>query len=207
MCSCFISYPGFVRYHTPYLRSILSAVNSGFRRINLPNPHNGSSPPSKMKSLAIEDVKATLGSRIYGGGPNLNPASVFAAEQDWFLLSEMSANSSTRSDNATRREYYEELAEKQRSQALHSPSPQSDSIRGSSNQTLSPICADSGLPTQEAVSKAKRGSVGGSIWGNVSRHSNTLPTGYRDIMTFFRTKNRSSSAPTKMHFKSDDSAV
>ncbi|KAM0803157.1 hypothetical protein BDR22DRAFT_89564 [Usnea florida] len=206
MCSCFISYPGFVRYHTPYLRSIFSAVNSGFKRVNLPNPHNGSSPPSKTKKLAIEDVKVTLGSRTYERSAILNPASVFAAEPDWFSLSGMSANSSTCSDNATRREYYEELVEKQRSQALHSPSPQSENIQGSINQTLSPLCADSG-PTKEAVSKAERGSVGGSAWGNNSRHSNTLPTGYWHIMSLFRTKNRSSSAPTKTHSKSDDSAV
>ena len=207
MCSCFISYPGFVRYHAPYLRSILSAVNSGFRRVNLPNPHNGSSPPSKTKKLAIEDVKVALGSRIYERSPILNPASVFAAEPDWLSLLETSANPSTRSDNATRREYYEELAEKQRSQALPSPSPQSDSMQGNSNQTLSPLCADSGLPTQEAVSKTEQGSVGGSTRGNNSRRSNTLPTGYWHIMSLFRTKNRSSSAPTKMHSKSDDSAV
>ena len=206
MCSCFISFPGFVRYHMPHLRSILSAVNSGFRRIHLPNPPNGSSAPSSTKRLAIEDVKVTLGSEIDGRGPLLHPASVFAAEPDWLSLSAISRHSSTRADNATRREYYEGLAEKQRSRALHSPAPQSDSIQGSSNQTVSPTGADSGLRTQEAVPKAKRSSVGGSTWWKTSRDSNT-PTGYWDIMSSFRTKNRSSSAPTKMHSESDDSAV
>ena len=207
MCSCFISYPGFVRYHMPHLRSILSAVESGFRRIRLPKPPNGLSAPSSTKRLATEAVKVTLGSRIDERGPILYPGSGFAAEQDWFLLSEISCNSSTRSDNATRREYYEGLAEKRRFQALRSSSSQSDSVQEGSNQTISPIGADSGLPTQEAVSEAKRCSTGGSIWGTNSRHSNTPPTGYWDIMSFFRSKNRSSFAPTKMHSKSDDSAV
>ena len=206
MCSCFISYPGFVRYHMPHLRSILSAAKSGFRRIRLPKPQNGPSAPSSAKRLAIEAVKVTLSSRIDVRGPMLHPASGLAAESDLFLLSEISRNSSTRSGNATRREYYECLAEKHRSQALHSSYLQGDSVQEGSKQTISPIGADSGLHTQEAVPKAKRDSTGGSTWGNKSRYSNTLPTGYWDIMSFFRTKNRSSSGPTK-HSKNYDSAV
>lgn len=204
MCSCFISYPGFVRYHMPHLRFILSAAKSGFKSIRLPNRSNGSSTPSSTKRLATQDAKVTLGSRINGRGPISHPVSVFAADPDWLLLSEISRNSSTRSDNATRREYYEGLAEKQRSQALHTPSLQSDSIQGSSNQTVLPIGANSRIRTQEA---AKWNSVGGSAWWKNSRDSNTLPTGYWDVMSFFRMKKRSSSTPTKMHSTSDDSAV
>ena len=207
MCSCFISYPGFVRYHMPHLRSILSAAKSGARRIRIPKLPNRPGAPTSTKRLAIKAVKVNLGSRIDLRGPISRPASGFAAATDWLLLSEISRNSSTGSDNATRREYYECLAEKQRSQALHSLSSQSDSVQEVSKQTSSAICAHSGILTQEAVSNAKRGSVGGSTWGNNSRHSNTLPTGYWDIMRSFRTKKRSSSGPTKMDSKSDDSAV
>ena len=207
MCSCFISYPGFIRYHMAHLRSILSAVKSGFRRIGLPKSPNGLSAPSSTKGLAIEAVKVTLSSRIDARCPILHPASGFAAEPDWHFLSETSRNSSTRSDNATRREYYECLAEKQRSQALRSSSLQSDSVQEGSKQTIFPLGDDSELSTQEAVSKEKRESTGGSTSGNNSRYSNTLPTGYWDIMSFFRTKTRSSSGPTNKHSKSDDSAV
>ena len=208
MCSCFISYPGFVRYHMPHLRFILSTAKSVFKSIRLPNRSNGSSAPSSTKRLASQDAKVTLSSRInVRGGPISHPVSVFAADADWLLLSEISRNSSTRSDNATRREYYEGLAEKQRSQALHAPSLRSDSIQGSSNQTVLPMGAVSRIRTQEAVSKAKWSSVGGSAWWKNSRDSNTLPTGYWDVMSFFRRKKRSSSTPTKMHSTSDDSAV
>ena len=191
----------------PYLRSILSVVKSGFRRIDLPKPPNGPSAPSSTKRLAIEAVNVTLSSRIDVRGPVLHPGSGFAAEPDWLLLSEISRNSSTRSDNATRREYYECLAEKQRSQALHSSYLQSDSVQEGSKQTIFPLRDDSELSTQGAVSKVKRDSTGGSTWGNNSRYSNTLPTRYWDIMSFFRTKIRSSSGPTNKHSKSDDSAV
>ena len=207
MCSCFISYPGFVRYHMPHLRFILSTAKSGFKSIRLPNRSNGSSAPSSTKKLATQDAKVTLGSRINVRGPSSHPVSVFAADADWLLLSEISRNSSTRSDNATRREYYEGLAEKQRSQALHAPSLRSDSIQGSSNQTVLSMGANSRIRTQEAVSKAKRSSVGGSAWWKNSQDSNTLPTGYWDVMSYFRKKKRSSSTPTKLHSRSDDSAV
>lgn len=229
MCSCLTSFPGFFRYHLPLFRSISSFVNFSFKGIHLLNPLNRSSDPSNStgsrsssgKRLATKDIKVTLGSRVDGRGRFLNPASVSTAEADWLPLSEAARNSSTRTDTAseaTRREYYEEMAEKQWSRGGHSLSPQNHHTQRSSSRNASHAVADFGLSTEEPVPETRRSSVGGSAWWKYHRQSNTLRTGYWDIMSSFRTGywdvispfrtgNAMSSGESKMHSASDDSAV
>lgn len=217
-CSCLTCFPGFFRYHLPFFRSILSFVNSSFKSLHLSillhrasNPSN--TPVSKSSSigrLATKDVKVTLGSRVDGRGRFLNSTSVFATEPDWLPLSEVARNSSITTDNApdaTNREYYEGLAEQQRSRGRRSPSPHNNHTQGSYSQSGSQTVAEFELPTKERESKTKQSRVSASAWWTRNRQSNTLRTGYWDIMSFFRMDSIMSRGQSKMHSESDSSAV
>ena len=226
ICSCLTSFPGFFQYHLPTLRSIVTFFSSSFKSLHLSRSRNRSSDPSntsgskvdKHKRLATKDIKVTLGSQVDGRGRFLHPSSVFAAEPQWLPLSEVSRHSSTPPDNATHREYYEEMTESQRLHALHLPSPQSDLALGGSYQIRSPTAADYGPHEQAPVPKVKPRGRKSSAWWKPSQkpsaqaagHPNgtsSVRTGYWDIMSFFRTDDRSSHGPSKVHSESDESAV
>lgn len=218
MCSCLTSFPGFFRYHLPFFRSILSFLNSSFKSLHLSNPlHRSSEPgktprskPSSTERLATKDIKVTLGSRVDGRGRFFNPESVFATEPKWLPLSEIARNPAVPADNATdatRREYYEEMAEQQQSRGRRSPSPHNQHTQGSYIRSASHAVGEVGLPTEGRAPKTKRSSVGGSAWWKTHRQSNTPRTGYWDIMSFFRMDSAMSPGQSKMHSESDSSAV
>ncbi|CAD6576229.1 MAG: hypothetical protein ASARMPREDX12_007798 [Alectoria sarmentosa] len=218
MCSCLTSFPGFFRYHLPFFRSILSFLNSSFKSLHLSNPlHRSSEPgkiphskPSSAERLATKDIKVTLGSRVDGRGRFFNPETVFATEPKWLPLSEIARNPAVPADNATdatRREYYEEMAERQQSRGRRSPSPHNQHTQGSYIQSAPHAVGEDGLPTEGRAPKTKRGSVGGSAWWKAHRQSNTPRTGYWDIMSFFRMDSAISPGQSKMHSESDSSAV
>ena len=207
MCSCLTSFPGFFRYHLPLLRSIVSFLSSGFQSLHLSRSLNRSSHSSKTpgskssstKGRATKDIKVTLGSRVDGRGRFMTPASVLATNTNWLPLSEVPRDSPSLADNvqeATHRQYYEEVAEDQQSRVRHPPSAHeehSQEIFGPHNGERAP--------------KPKPHSASGSAWWKQHRQSNTTRTGYWDLLSFLRSDTAMSSGQSKMHSESDSSVV
>lgn len=120
----------------------------------------------------------------------MTPGGVFAMHADGLPVSELNRNSRTHADytpQATRRGYYEEMAEEQHSRIQRSPSlhdhySQRSRIRDSSQASIESVLLESG-----GVPRTTQNSDGGSAWWRVRRQPNATRTGYWDIISLFRT--------------------
>ena len=107
MCSCFPSFPGFVRHHLPLLRSIASLFTSTLQSLRHSRLFRGQTSRDSSTKLGTKDVQLTLGSKVdgqghfmtYTGSPGNKTSSIEHTENDQFTP-EPKANSA-----ATRREY------------------------------------------------------------------------------------------------------
>lgn len=111
-------------------------------------------------------------------------------DTDGLSVSELTRNSRIHADNtpeATRRGYYEEIAEEQhsrtqRSPSLHDHDAQRSRIQDSSQASIESVHLESG-----GVPRTTPGSDSGTAWWRVRRQPNTTRTGYWDIISLFRT--------------------
>ena len=116
MCGCMPALAGLFNHHLPLLRSIgsfFSSRTNGFSLLK-PSTRPGS---NSAKRLATKDITLTLGSRVDGNRCFLRPTSVFAREEDWLRLGQMAYNPpglDCKPSRATRREWYEDVAEQKR---------------------------------------------------------------------------------------------
>lgn len=208
MCSCLISFPGFIRYHLPLLRSILPFFGSSFRAPHLfkqlnRSSHSGSTPGSISKSTK-------LGSRINGRGRSMIPGSIFATDADLLPLSNLTRNSTTYADSAkiaTRREYYERLAEEQHSRVRRPPSLHDHHSQRSRIRDPSHAVIEVGLLERGGASRTKHDSDSGSAWRKIRRQPNPTRTGYWDVLSLFRSNATTLPGQSRTQPGGDDSAV
>ena len=218
MCSCLVSFPGFIRYHLPLLRSILSFLRSSLRTLNLSRQLERSSHPgsihgstsSSTKRLATKDIKVTLGSQINGRGRFLNPGSVVATDADLLPHYDITRNSPTHADSAveiTRRENYERRAEEQHSRVPRPPSLHDQCSQRSQIQVPTHPSTEVGLLERGGASRTKDNGDSDNAWWNICRQPNTTHTDYWDVMSLFRSNTTTSPSRSKTHSGGDESAV
>ncbi|KAL9604094.1 MAG: hypothetical protein Q9219_000682 [cf. Caloplaca sp. 3 TL-2023] len=126
MCSCMPALAGFFHHYISLFRLVGSFFSSRVKSLGLfklPGKSRSTSS-DKSKRLATKDIKMTLGTQIDGDGRFLDPASVFAREEDWLKLSQAAYKppSLARQSSGTRREWHEGVAElKRQSLSSHHP--------------------------------------------------------------------------------------
>ena len=217
MCSCFISFPGFCRYHLPLIRSILSSLRSSFKNLDFSRLKNRSSDhtntpgteSSAAKQLAPKNLTVILGSQMDGIGRFASPASIFAKDPDMLPLSESSLDSPTHTDKAsepTNREFCE-VAGEHHSQVRYPTAPHEHLSQQSRIRKPSSAETKFRLPNSGQAPKKKQSNDRGNVWWKMSRQSNTTRTGYWDIMSLFRIDTTMSSGQVNIHSESHSDAV
>lgn len=88
--------------------SLLNSFGSKVRGLGVPKQFSQSGGSGPGKKLFTKDIKVTLGSRIDGKGHFLNPGSVFAKEDRWEHLADLTSSSDQVTEpKKTYREYLE----------------------------------------------------------------------------------------------------
>ena len=216
MCSCFISFPRFCRYHLPVLKSILSFLKFSLRSLYIPRRRDRSSDDinipgtksSTSKRPITRNIRAIFSSRIGGRGRFMDPASVHATGPDWLSPSDSTRSFHNQTNNVseTHREDYEGMAGEQHSLAHSRPAFHDQHSRQSRIQSNSPAATDLRLPNSGQAPGTKPNN-GGSAWWKKHRQSNSTCTGYWDVLSFFHTNTTVSPGPSKMLSDSGSNAV
>ena len=218
MCSCFLSFPKFYRYHLPGLKSMLYFLNSSLRSLYVPSRRDRSShdintpgiEPSASKRPVTRNIRATFSSRIGGRGRFMNPASIHASDPDWLSPSHSTPSFYPKTNNApkpTHREHYERMAEEQQSHVHSRPTSHDQHSRQSRNQSTSSAATEPRLPNSGRTPRTKTSNDGGSTWWKMHRQSNTTRTGYWDLLSFFHTNSAISPGQSRMQSESVSNAV
>ena len=214
MCSCFLSFPRFCRYHLPVIKSVLSFLRSSLRSFHFPRGRHRSSDDINSPDIesstsnrpVTRNIRASFSSRIGGRGRFMTPASVHATDPDWLFTCSFYPQTNNVPE-PTHRENYEGMAEEQQSH-VHSPPASHDQYsRQSRIQSDSPGATDFRLPNSGQASRTKPSNHGGSAWWKKHRRSNSTRTGYWDVLSFFHTNTTISPGQSKMQSESGSNAV
>ena len=191
MCSCLTSFPGFFRYHLPLLRSIMSFVNSSFRKLSSVKLQSSPSIPDNTEKLATRDMKITLGSRVNGRGHFMGSATATWAEHGSRPLSEPFIDGQAFADerHSTRRDDYEIMSIRQ-----HPAWPRPPMDQKAGETTLwdpRPRDAELGLATQSDHHRktSERDGILRSLAKGKKKSRKLRPDrrGYWDVVSVFRT--------------------
>lgn len=88
--------------------SLFGSFGSKVPRLSLPKPFSQSGGSGPSKKLFTKDIKVTLGSRVDGNGHFLSTGSVFAKEDRWDQLADLTTSSDhVTKPKETHREYFE----------------------------------------------------------------------------------------------------
>ena len=218
MCSCFLSFPRFCRYHLPVLKSILSFLKSSLRSLYILRRRDRSSDhintpgikSSTSKRPVTRNIRAIFSSRTGGRGRFMNPVSVHATDPDRLSSSDSTRSFHTQTDNVpepTHREDYEGMAGDQHSHVHSPPTSHDQHTRQSRVQSNSPAASDFRLPNSGQAPGTKPNNNGGSAWWKKHRQSNSTCTGYWDVLSFFHTNTTISPGQSKMLSESGSNAV
>ena len=188
MCSCFPSFPGFVRHHLPLLRTIASLFTSTLESLRQSRFFRGQTSRDSSTKLGTKDIQLTLGSKVDGQGhfmnstrlPKDNNSSTQQTKNDQ-STPEPKANSA-----ATRREYLEGAAEAQHHPGLAS------STRWSHAADPHSSLPNHGLTALPSFPEIERGTSRQRRWWPHWR-SGEPTVGYWNVLSFFRSDNASRS--------------
>ena len=113
----------FARHYVPLLASLSSRLNSKVRWPHCLQLLGWTSRNRRGQGLALKDVKARLGPRVDGRGHLLNPASIFAQEEDddggtWPGIARI-PRALINDGDGTQKECHRETTDLQRQTALH----------------------------------------------------------------------------------------
>ena len=186
MCSCFLSFPRFCRYHLSAIKSVLAVLRSSLRIFHFPRGRNRSSDDLSIPGVGSSTLTRPVTRNIRAK----SPASAHASDPDWLSPSDSTRNFSPQTINVpepTHREHYEGMAEEQRS---HDNSPTTTNFR---------------LPNSRQAPRTKPSHHG--AWWKIHTQSNTNLTGYWDVMSIFRTNTTTSPGQSKMQSESGSNAV
>ena len=218
MCSCFLSFPKFYRYHLPGLKSMLSFLNSSLRSLHIPRRRDRSSDdintpgiePKISKRPVTRNIRSTLSSHIGGRARLTNPASVHTADLDRLSPFQSTPSFFPQTDKVpkpTHREHYERMAEEQQSHVHSRPTSHDQHSRQSQTESTSPAATELRLSDSGRTPSTKQNNNGGSAWWKIHRQSNTTRTGYWDLLSFFHTNTTISPDQSRMQSESISNAV
>lgn len=204
MCSCFLSFPRFCRYHLSAIKSVLAVLRSSLRIFHFPRGRNRSSDDISSPGVGSSTLTRPVTRNIRAK----SPASAHASDPDWLSPSDSTRNFSPQTINVpepTHREHYEGMAEEQRSHDNSPLASHDQHSRQSRIQNNSPTTTNFRLPNSRQAPRTKPSHHG--AWWKIQRQSNTNLTGYWDVMSIFRTNTTTSPGQSKMQSESGSNAV
>lgn len=188
MCSCFPSFPGFVRHHLPLLRSIASLFTSTLQSLRNSRLFGGQASRDTSTKLGTKDMRLTLGSKVDGKGRFMNSTRLPGENKPPTQMtgSDHFTPQPNAKSSATRRAYLEGAAEAQYLSNLAGSTPWSPAAGPHFPLSNHDLTALPSFPEIEQGTDRRR-----TWWPHWQSREPTA--GYWSVLSFFRSDNASRS--------------